>query len=121
MRLPIHGALHYPETAPSLWGELDFDGLNLSFERPDLERFPMLGMAYEALRAGERYTIVYNAANEYAVSAFLDGRIAFTDIGALCGLVLDRDWSGEAGDLRAIKETDRLARKTAGSFYGNRG
>jgi 1-deoxy-D-xylulose-5-phosphate reductoisomerase len=114
MRLPIHEALHYPETAPSDWGELDFDGLNLSFERPDPERFPMLGMAYEALRAGERYTIVYNAANEYAAGAFLDGRIAFTDIGALCACVLDMDWSGEAGDLRAIKETDRLAREAAG-------
>jgi 1-deoxy-D-xylulose-5-phosphate reductoisomerase len=113
MRLPIHEALHYPETAPSDWGALDFDGLNLTFESPDLERFPMLGLAYGALKAGERYTIVYNAANEYAVRAFLDRRIAFTDIGALCAGTLDRDWSGEAGDLRAIKETDRLAREAA--------
>jgi 1-deoxy-D-xylulose-5-phosphate reductoisomerase len=105
--------LHYPETMPSRWGGLDFDGLNLTFESPDTERFPMLGMAYDALRAGERYTIVYNAANEYAVSAFVDGRIAFTGIGELCARVLDRDWSGEADDLRSIKETDRLAREIA--------
>jgi 1-deoxy-D-xylulose-5-phosphate reductoisomerase len=115
MRLPIHEALHYPQTASSDWGRLDFEGLSLTFERPDLERFPMLGMAYEALRAGERYTIAYNAANEYAVGAFLDGRIAFTGISELCARVLDRDWSGEAGDLRAVKETDRMAREAAAS------
>ena len=113
MRLPIHEALYYPEIAPSTWGVLDFDGLKLTFERPDTARFPMLALAYEALRAGGCYPAAYNAANEYAVSAFLDGRIAFTEISAVCGAVLGMDWSGGDDDLESILEADTLARAAA--------
>ena len=110
MRLPIHEALYYPESAPSPWGGLDFDGLTLTFERPDTERFPMLALAYQALRAGGRYPVAYNAANECAVSAFLDGKIAFTEISAVCRAVLGMDWTGGEDDLQAILEADDRAR-----------
>jgi 1-deoxy-D-xylulose-5-phosphate reductoisomerase len=116
MRLPIHEALYYPEIAPSPWGALDFDGLKLTFERPDTVRFPMLALAYEALRAGGRYPAAYNAANECAVSAFLDGKIAFTRISAVCGAVLGMDWSGGEDDLQSILEADARVRANATRF-----
>ena len=113
MRLPIHQALYYPEIAPSPWGALDFDGLTLTFERPDEARFPMLALAYQALRAGGRYPAAYNAANECAVSAFLDGKIAFTEISAVCAAVLGMDWSSGEDDLQAILEADASARQAS--------
>jgi 1-deoxy-D-xylulose-5-phosphate reductoisomerase len=113
MRLPIHEALCYPEIAPSPWGELDFDTLNLSFEKPDFERFPMLAYAYDALRHGGRYPIAYNAANEAAVAAFIQKKITFLEISAVCRYVLDKDWTGEASCLPSILETDREARRFA--------
>jgi 1-deoxy-D-xylulose-5-phosphate reductoisomerase len=113
MRLPIHEALCYPEIAPSLGKELDFEDLCLSFEKPDIDRFPMLSLAYEALRAGACYPIAYNAANEYAVGAFFNEKIQFTGISDLCGRVLSMDWSGEADDLPSILEADRKARSAA--------
>jgi 1-deoxy-D-xylulose-5-phosphate reductoisomerase len=116
MRLPIHEALRYPETPPHVWGQFDFDGLSLTFEAPDCKRFPMLALAYDALRAGGRYPIAYNAANEYAVSAFLDGKISFTGISAVCAAVLDRDWSGAASCLPSIMEADGEARAAAAEF-----
>ena len=116
MRLPIHEALRYPETPPHDWGRLDFDGLSLTFEAPDCGRFPMLALAYDALRAGGRYPIAYNAANEHAVSAFLDGKISFTGISAVCAAVLDRDWSGAASCLPSIMEADGEARAAAAEF-----
>jgi 1-deoxy-D-xylulose-5-phosphate reductoisomerase len=113
MRLPIHGAMYYPKITPSTWGQLDFDGLSLTFEKPDYKRFPMLLLAYESLRAGQHYPIVYNAVNEYAVNAFLEGRIGFTEISAICAGVLARDWSGRADDLESVMDSDRMAREAA--------
>ncbi|MDR1363683.1 MAG: 1-deoxy-D-xylulose-5-phosphate reductoisomerase [Spirochaetaceae bacterium] len=114
MRLPIYDALCYPEIAPRQIEELDFDNLSLSFEKPCFERFPMLALAYDALRAGGRCAIAYNAANECAVSAFLAGKIPFTGISDVCSRVLSMDWSGEAGDLNSILESDSKARAAAG-------
>lgn len=116
MRLPIHEALHYPEIAPSPWGQLDFENLQLNFEKPDFERFPMLSLAYNALRAGDSYTIAYNAANEYAVNAFLAGKIMFTDIAKICGQTLNMDWNGKADNLEEILETDTSARAAAAAI-----
>ncbi|MDR2803429.1 MAG: 1-deoxy-D-xylulose-5-phosphate reductoisomerase [Treponema sp.] len=113
MRLPIHEALYYPETATSPWGELKFDSLQLTFEQPDFERFPMLSLAYNALRAGGCYPIAYNAANEFAVAAFLGGRIPFTGISEICGDVLREDWSGGDDDLESILSADGKARNIA--------
>lgn len=81
MHLPIQYALRYPER-----GELGEERLNfakcptLTFEAPDLERFPLLGTAYECLRKGGNSACVMNGANEVAVAAFLSGRIKYIDI-----------------------------------------
>lgn len=112
MRLPIQYAFSYPErwTAP-------IAGLNvarlgrLDFEPPDLERFPCLALAYEALRAGGAAPVVLNAANEVAVAAFLEGRVPFSGIPATVAAVLERHGGGPApADLAAIREVDGWAR-----------
>jgi 1-deoxy-D-xylulose-5-phosphate reductoisomerase len=101
MRLPIHQALHWPQAASGPFGRLDFDSLRLDFENPDTKKFPMLALAYEAVKRGGLYPCAYNAANEAAVAAFLDRRIGFLDISRITGSVLEKDWSAEAADIAA--------------------
>ena len=126
MRLPIHNALSYPNCTPCSFGALDFNGLTLEFYKPDGAMFPMLPLAFEALRQGGEYPIVYNAANEVAVTAFLENSIGFLDISQIVSYVFDRSWASAAsgmalGDtgvdihssLEAIMETDRKARSLA--------
>jgi 1-deoxy-D-xylulose-5-phosphate reductoisomerase len=110
MRLPIHKALCWPEIKSSDFGRLDFADLTLEFYPPNLEKFPLLSYAYEAVKKGGLYPCAYNGANEAAVAAFLAGRIGFLDIGRVTRYVLDRDWSTEPEDLAAIMEADRQAK-----------
>lgn len=122
MRLPIHNALYYPECTPCSLGRLDFTGgLTLEFEAPDFEAFPMLPLAYEAVKQGGLYPAAYNAANEEAAAAFLTKKAGFLDIPRIVEYVLDRDWhttgnleSPEA--LRVILEADGMARKIAHAY-----
>jgi 1-deoxy-D-xylulose-5-phosphate reductoisomerase len=116
MRLPIHEALYWPEVTPADFGRLDFDSLVLAFEKPDMERFPMLGLAYEAVRQGSLYPCAYNAANEIAVAAFLRGQTGFLDIPRITGYVLNEDWSREAADIASVLEADTAARRTAEAY-----
>jgi 1-deoxy-D-xylulose-5-phosphate reductoisomerase len=130
MRLPIHHALYWPERAPvpsheggGGFGRLDFDslspeGLKLEFYPPDPEKFPLLAYAYEAARKGGLYPCAYNAANEAAALAFLDGRIGFLDIGRITGYVLSRDWGGKPDDIAEVISADRRARIMAGEKMG---
>jgi 1-deoxy-D-xylulose-5-phosphate reductoisomerase len=111
MRLPIYEALCFPETSPSPFGLLDFENLTLTFEKPDMERFPMLGLAYKACSLGLFHPAVYNAANEEAVEAFLKGKISFLEIPRIVGYVLDSDWPGADFDLGSVLEADMKARK----------
>jgi 1-deoxy-D-xylulose-5-phosphate reductoisomerase len=111
MRLPIHEALYFPELKEGSFGRLDFDNLTLDFERPDEERFPMLRLAYAALRRGGLYPVVYNAANEEAVAAFLKNQIGFLDIPRLVSSALDKDWPGDPTDLETILATDKRSRR----------
>jgi 1-deoxy-D-xylulose-5-phosphate reductoisomerase len=115
MRLPIHKALYWPDSAPSDFGRLDFDSLTLEFYPPDTEKFPLLAMGYEAAKKGGLYPCAYNAANEAAVAAFLAGRIGFLDIGRITRYVLDRDkdWSTEPDTIASVLEADRQARTIA--------
>jgi len=81
MKLPIQYALYYPERKGPTSARLDFAKLRaLEFFTPDTDVFPALSMAYEALTTGGSMPTVYNAANEWAVAAFLDGKIGYTDI-----------------------------------------
>jgi len=81
MKLPIQYALTFPDRVPSKVNELDFfTNNNLTFEKPDTERFPCLNLAYEAGRIGGSLPACMNAANEKAVSMFFKGEISFNDI-----------------------------------------
>jgi 1-deoxy-D-xylulose-5-phosphate reductoisomerase len=118
MRLPIHKALYHPEIRPCPFARLDLNApsaapLALGFEQPDSGRFPMLRLAYQAVCGGELCTVVYNAANEAAVDRFINGHIGFLDIPRITEKVLSLDWSGEAGSIECVLETDRRAREAA--------
>ena len=90
MRTPIAHALAWPERIDSGVRPLDFHALNgLHFERPDVERFPALRLAFDALRLGGAAPLVINAANEVAVAAFLDRQLRFTDIPRAIEAALD--------------------------------
>ncbi len=81
MRLPIQYALYYPKRLPMTGDYLNlFDVANLTFEKPDLNVFEGLGLAYEAIKIGGNMPTIFNAANEKAVALFLDKQISFTDI-----------------------------------------
>ncbi|GMO46610.1 MAG: 1-deoxy-D-xylulose-5-phosphate reductoisomerase [Termitinemataceae bacterium] len=118
MRVPIHDAIFFPDVVDSPFGLLDFDDLNLSFEKPDLKRFPMLKLAYDALNAGGSYTIAYNAANEIAVKQFMEGRIGFMDIPEVCEKVLQMDFSLEPDSIQSILASDENARNLCRHHLG---
>jgi 1-deoxy-D-xylulose-5-phosphate reductoisomerase len=90
MRIPIAHCLAYPDRIDGPAKRLDLAAIgNLSFEKPDLERFPALGLAWAALRTGNGATTVLNAANEVAVAEFVAGKISFTGIPALVEATMD--------------------------------
>ncbi|MCL2008842.1 MAG: 1-deoxy-D-xylulose-5-phosphate reductoisomerase [Treponema sp.] len=121
MKLPIHDALTFPDTTCSSYGQLDFDSLSLTFEKPDFNRFPMLNLAYKALEGGLLMPTVYNAGNEAAVDAFLEGRISFLEIPALVGYVLEKSNNlTQVLDLESIQAADRKARELANDFIKTR-
>lgn len=81
MKIPIQYSLTYPRHVEAGWETLDLIKINnLTFEAPDLDKFPCIKLAYDALESGGSTPTVLNVANEQAVYRFLDGRIQFTDI-----------------------------------------
>ena len=85
----------------------------LTFEEPDLERFPCLGLARQALQAGDNYCTILNAANEEAVALFLQHKIAFGDIPEIVAMALEGTPHKAGNDLNTIFMADNLARQTA--------
>jgi len=122
MRLPIHDALCWPETEVSSYGNMVFDSLALNFDKCDLKRFPMLSLAYEALKAGHLAQILYNASNEIAVEAFLKGKITFLEIPVIVGYVLNQNIVDEKGlsEIEAVLAIDLEGRKLAREYIANR-
>ncbi len=114
MRTPIAHALAYPARIASGVAPLDlFKVATMNFERPDFARFPCLALAYRALREGESSPATMNAANEIAVKAFLDGRIAFTAIPEVIEKVMDASPTTALATLADVVATDCLARESA--------
>jgi 1-deoxy-D-xylulose-5-phosphate reductoisomerase len=111
MRVPISYALTYPDRAATAVPALDLTAGPLEFFPPDLETFRMLALARDAGERGGTYPCAFNAANEVAVAAFLEGRIGFLDIAALVEEVLGRVDGAPAADLDQLLEADRRARE----------
>jgi 1-deoxy-D-xylulose-5-phosphate reductoisomerase len=116
MRTPIAHALSYPERIDSGVASLDLCRIGkLSFEEPDLQRFPCLRLAYEALRIGGSGPTTLNAANEIAVASFLDGSVRFDQIAQIVEAVLENLPAQRLSDLRAVMDADEEARMSARS------
>ncbi len=122
MRTPIAHALGWPRRLDAGVDSLDlFRVRRLDFEEPDFDRFPCLGFGFEAARAGGGTSTVLNAANEVAVQAFLDRRIAFTDIAGVIESTLGDCVRGEPASLDEVLALDREAREWAGEETMRRG
>jgi 1-deoxy-D-xylulose-5-phosphate reductoisomerase len=122
MRTPLAYALAWPDRVESGANRLDFTRLGaLTFEAPDLARFPCLGFAYRALRAGGATSAVLNAANEVAVEAFLERRLPFVRIAPTIERVLDEYQPAAAATVDEILEIDSLARECAARAVAEQG
>src|SRR6266404_2940783 len=113
MRLPILYALTYPERVPSAMHFPVMDLRHLEFLPPDMEKFPCLGLAYEAAEAGGAKTVALNAADEVAVAAFLQGRIDFDDIDGIIREVLSATEVGKLESISQVLQADSEARVIA--------
>jgi 1-deoxy-D-xylulose-5-phosphate reductoisomerase len=114
MRGPISYALFYPERTPGGFPPLSLSKVSrLEFQAPDLERFPCLRLGYEAGRASGTMPAVMNAANEVAVNAFLEERIAFQSIARVIEEVMTRHVPGAVSSLEMVLEADAWARSQA--------
>jgi 1-deoxy-D-xylulose-5-phosphate reductoisomerase len=114
MRIPIAHALAWPERMSTPAEKLDLARIGtLSFEGPDLERFPALRVARHAMEAGGASPIVLNAANEEAVAAFLDRRIGFLAIVELVEETLARIDAAKPQSIADVIDIDRLTRALA--------
>src|SRR5688572_21034490 len=114
MRHAIQYALTYPERHSCELPPLDLTALSgLHFEAPDLDRFPCIALAYRALREGGTLPAAMNAANEEAVQAFIEERIALTDIPRVIEAVMDEHQTKAVSDLLVVLEADSSARALA--------
>lgn len=112
MRIPIQYALTWPSRLESPAPSLDFTSLaKIHFEQVDNSRFPCLNLAYEVGRAGGTMPAVLNAANEIAVSNFLNGKIKFTDIPRLVEKTMNKHSLVQHPNLETIFEADNWARE----------
>jgi 1-deoxy-D-xylulose-5-phosphate reductoisomerase len=119
MRTPIAYALAYPERIEAGVAPLDLFAIaKLDFVAPDFQRFPCLALAYQALRAGGTTPALLNAANEVAVAAFLERRIAFLDIPRLIEAVLGKVPRAEVCALQDVLDADAAARAAAREWIG---
>ena len=114
MRIPIAHAMAWPERFDSGVEPLNiFDVKQMDFEEPDLQRFPCLRLAYQAISAGGIMPTVLNAANEVAVDEFLHERIKFTDISIIIEKCIDSFTANTADNLDVVLKADKDAREQA--------
>lgn len=107
MRLPIQYALYYPRRRSLSGKRLDFFQLaNLTFEKPDLDTFTGLGLAFTAMKRGGNIPTAYNAANEKAVSLFLNGQIPFLQIPEIIQACMEQCEYESEPKIEKILETE---------------
>ncbi|HTL02131.1 MAG TPA: 1-deoxy-D-xylulose-5-phosphate reductoisomerase [Vicinamibacterales bacterium] len=111
MKLPIQYACSYPDRWEAPVARLNLLAtMPLEFHKPDVERFPCLGLAYRALEAGPSHAVVLNAANEVAVASYLEEKISFQSIPRVIEQSMDAHAGGPVGTLDEVRELDRWAR-----------
>ncbi|MCW5959497.1 MAG: 1-deoxy-D-xylulose-5-phosphate reductoisomerase [Pyrinomonadaceae bacterium] len=114
MKHAIQYALTFPKRQKNCLPPLDFREISkLTFEEPDMDKFPCLALAYKALREGGTMPATLNAANEITVRAFLDGKIKLSDIPRFNARVMDNAEKVPASSLEAVLDADRSAREAA--------
>jgi 1-deoxy-D-xylulose-5-phosphate reductoisomerase len=117
MRTPIAHAMAYPERIESGVPSLDLFRIGrLDFEAPDLDRFPCLALAFDALRTGESAPATLNAANEIAVDAFLSGKLGFTEIPQVIAATLEACAPIALARLADVMAADAAARRFAAAY-----
>ena len=117
MKAAIAYALSFPQRIDTGLNQPDFISLGrLTFEQPDLEKFPCLALAFEAMRAGGGEPATLNAANEIAVETFLDGRLPFRQIPVLVDRVVQSASISAVRSLEDVLAHDAQARRLAETF-----
>ena len=116
MRIPIAFDLTHPARARSLVDPFAWPGQTLTFEAPDLDAFPALALGYEAGRRGGAAPAVFNAADEVAVEAFLQGRLGFTGISRVIAGTMEAVPNVELSELNDVIDVDRQARTAAAAL-----
>jgi 1-deoxy-D-xylulose-5-phosphate reductoisomerase len=117
MRVPIAYALAWPERMATPAERLKLADIgSLEFEQPDLQRFPALRMARQALEQGGSAPIVLNAANEIAVASFLAGAIGFTEVAELVEQALERQTPPAPGSIEEVIAIDLETRRAVGAM-----
>lgn len=117
MHTPIRYALSYPQRLNTDARPLRMeDYSNLTFERPDFDKFPLLGYAFDAIAKGGTMPCILNAANEIAVQAFLEDRIRFTDMPRVAAYAMEHTPWSDSPDLDTLIETNSAARAIAEGF-----
>jgi 1-deoxy-D-xylulose-5-phosphate reductoisomerase len=119
MRLPIQYACSYPERWEAPLPSLDIARAGrLEFSSPPLDRFPCLGLAYDALRAGGTLPVVLNAANEIAVELFVQGKLGFMAIPRVIKRTMDMHEVAAVSALEVVRRADSWARLQAQAAAG---
>ncbi len=118
MKNPIINALSYPLTLYSDFAPLDLAGKKIEFTNPDPARYPMLEHAFKASEAGASYPTAFNAANEIAVEAFIQGKISYLQIAETVGKTLQSDWSTRPADLEDVYSIDEEVRVVTRGLIG---
>jgi len=121
MRAPIAYAMSFPQRMPATGRKLDLaQAASLTFEQPDMEKFPALRLAREALRTGGTAACIFNGANEEAVGAFLAGKIPFGEITPVVEETMARAQIGSMTGIEAVQEADGQARSIAAELLASR-
>jgi len=119
MRIPIAYALSYPERLDLVMQRLDLARTGmLTFENPDIKKFPCLSYAYDAMKTGGSMPAVMNSSNEVAVAAFLHGRIGFLDIERIVGDTMSGHTVKGVNNIEDVLMADSWAREEAERLVG---
>ena len=121
MRTPIAHALGWPERIEAGVKRLHLPDMSkLEFFDPDLDRFPGLGLAFDAMESGGNSAVILNAANECAVQAFLDRKVSFLSIAEIVEHAMEKASWAPVSQLEDVIEFDRKGREIAMQEIGNR-